>query len=114
MKRALVAVLLCGVLSPVLFAKRRAVSPTPRSVRAGQPVAGLSPELLARFFAGLEEFNKRQKLVDGLGPVLNGMDCVQCHSVPAPGGAGGGGTAVTRFGTMTNGVFDPLVRFGGP
>jgi CxxC motif-containing protein (DUF1111 family) len=114
MKRALVAALLCCLLSPAIIAKRRAVAPAPPPAAVGQPIAGLSPEMLARFFAGLEEFRKRQKLDDGLGPVMNGMDCEQCHSVPAPGGAGTPGSEVRRFGTITKGVFDPLERLGGP
>jgi CxxC motif-containing protein (DUF1111 family) len=115
MKRALVAVLFCGLLSPAVIAKRRAIAPAPPpEARAGQPLAGLSPELLARFFAGLDEFNKRQKLDDGLGPVMNGADCLQCHSLPASGGAGSLGSGVIRFGTITDGRFDPLERLGGP
>lgn len=113
MKRALTAVLFCCLLSPALIAKRRAVAPAPPT-QAGQPVAGLSPELLSRFFEGLEEFQKRQKLADGLGPVMNGMDCEQCHSRPAPGGGGARGSEVLRFGTMSKGLFDPLERLGGP
>ncbi len=114
MKRAVVAALFCCLLSPAIIAKRRAVAPAPPPAPAGQPIAGLSPELLSRFFEGLKEFQKRQKLADGLGPVMNGMDCEQCHSRPAPGGAGSIGSEVTRFGTITRGVFDPLERFGGP
>lgn len=116
MKRALVAVLfLCSLSPAVIAAKRRAVGPAPPAeARVGQPLAGLSPDLLARFFAGLEEFKKEQKLDDGLGPVMNGVDCLQCHSEPVPGGGGGSGTGVLQFGTITKGVFDPLERLGGP
>ncbi|HEV7238339.1 MAG TPA: di-heme oxidoredictase family protein [Thermoanaerobaculia bacterium] len=115
MKRACVAALFCCLLSPAIIAKRRAVAPPPPTeARVGQPIAGLPSELLVRFFAGREEFNKRQDLDDGLGPVMNGMDCLQCHSVPAPGGAGVNGSSVIRFGKITNGVFDPLERLGGP
>ena len=114
MKRALVTVLFCVLVTPAVIAKRRAVPAVPAEPRAGQPLPGLSPDLMARFFAGLQEFEKRQKLADGLGPVMNGMDCVQCHSKPAPGGAGTPGSEVRMFGTITKGAFDPLERLGGP
>lgn len=47
-----------------------------------------------------------------MGPIFNDVSCVACHF---QGGVGGGSrTFVTRFGRLTNGVFDPLVELGGP
>jgi len=44
--------------------------------------------------------------------VFNRDSCVACHSDPA---AGGGSVIVeTRFGTITNGAFNPLTALGGP
>src|SRR5205814_8259080 len=48
---------------------------------------------------------------DGLGPVFNDVSCGSCHTTPVVGG--GSARVVTRFGTSTNGVFDPLAQFGG-
>lgn len=112
MKRTLIAALFCCLLSPLIIAaKRRAVTPA-LPIQPGQPLAGLSSEMLERFAAGRDEFHRRHRVEDGLGPVMNGMDCEQCHSVPAIGGAGV--AFVTHFGTITRGVFDPLERLGGP
>ena len=78
----------------------------------GDPIRGLSPDELQRFGDGRAAFETVEDVADGLGPVLNGTSCAACHSV---GGTGGGSETVeTRFGTMTNGVFDPLVNLGGP
>jgi CxxC motif-containing protein (DUF1111 family) len=114
MKRVVVAAVLCCLLSPVLFAKRRAVAPAPppNETRFGQPLPGLPPSLVALFDAGRAEFDRRQTIADGLGPVLNGASCSECHSLGAVGG--GSTNVVTRVGAMTKGVFDPLVKHGGP
>ena len=78
----------------------------------GDPIRGLSPDELQRFGDGRAAFETVEDVADGLGPVLNGTSCAACHRV---GGTGGGSETVeTRFGTMTNGVFDPLVNLGGP
>ena len=75
----------------------------------GDPIRGLSPDELQRFGDGRAAFETVEDVADGLGPVLNGTSCAACHNV---GGTGGGSETVeTRFGTMTNGVFDPLVRY---
>src|SRR3989449_7006875 len=78
----------------------------------GDPIRGLSADELQRFGDGRAAFEAVEDVVDGLGPVFNGTSCAGCHRV---GGTGGGSEMVeTRFGTMTNGVFDPLVSLGGP
>jgi CxxC motif-containing protein (DUF1111 family) len=49
--------------------------------------------------------------------VFNGNSCGQCHAAPAIGGSrnnsDGSSTMETRFGKVTNGVFDPLAERGG-
>jgi CxxC motif-containing protein (DUF1111 family) len=77
----------------------------------GDPLPGLSTEESARFDAGKDAFEEVEAVADGLGPVFNGTSCVGCHSV----GATGGGSEIveTRFGTTTNGAFDPLANLGG-
>lgn len=82
-----------------------------RPTTSGGPLNGLTPAQLAAFNAGLEEFEEEEEVDEGLGPVFNGRSCAECHSVPAIGG--GSERTVTRFGKMTNGVFDPMAQFGG-
>jgi CxxC motif-containing protein (DUF1111 family) len=77
----------------------------------GDPLSGLTPDLLARFEAGQANFEGTDTPATGLGPVFNNTGCAQCHSIPA---VGGGSTILeTRYGTLTNGVFDPLTQYGG-
>jgi CxxC motif-containing protein (DUF1111 family) len=92
-----------------------AVSLTPLALSAaptfGDPLAGLTAAQLADFNAGKIEFTANEEVDEGLGPVFNGRGCAECHLVAA---IGGGSTIVeTRFGKLTNGVFDPLTQFGG-
>jgi CxxC motif-containing protein (DUF1111 family) len=84
-------------------------SPAPRF---GDPLAGLTTAELARFKAGVAEFTQVEGVSDGLGPVFNNDSCAACHTDPATGG-GSSTVFVTRFGQVTNGVFDPLVNLGG-
>jgi CxxC motif-containing protein (DUF1111 family) len=64
------------------------------------------------FTNGKAEFLNVETVEGGLGPIFNDVSCVACHF---EGGAGGASrTLVTRFGRLTNGVFDPLVELGGP
>jgi len=75
-------------------------------------LAGLSEAQNADFAAGKAEFLNIETVESGLGPIFNDVSCVACHF---QGGAGGASrTLVTRFGRLTNGVFDPLVSLGGP
>src|SRR5262249_15217253 len=95
----------CFLLSPLWIATADADSVV------GGPLHGLTPDQLARFSAGRDAFVVEENVADGLGPVFNGTSCGACHSTPA---VGGGSTLVeTRFGTTTNGVFDPLANLGG-
>jgi CxxC motif-containing protein (DUF1111 family) len=77
----------------------------------GAPLPGLTGGQAADFAGGLEEFQNEDTAASGLGPVFNNVSCVACHSSPAPGG--GSAILETRFGRMTNGVFDPLSALGG-
>ena len=77
----------------------------------GDPLSGLTPSQHDAFNDGKTEFASEEKVEEGLGPVFNGRSCAECHSVPAVGG--GSERVVTRFGTITNGAFDPLAQYGG-
>jgi len=77
----------------------------------GDPLPGLNASQSSAFAAGKTEFNSAEDVNDGLGPVFNGRSCAECHSAPAVGG--GSERLVTRFGTTTNGQFDPLAQYGG-
>ncbi len=79
--------------------------------RMGDPVRGLSAAQLARFDAGLVEFNRNFGNAEGLGPIFNQNSCSSCHNA---GGIGGAGTIfVTRFGRIDKDGFDPLASIGG-
>ena len=77
----------------------------------GDPIPGLTADELARFSDGRTAFEAVEGVADGLGPVFNGTSCGGCHNVGAPGG--GSETLETRFGTITDGRFDPLTALGG-
>ena len=77
----------------------------------GDPLDGLSADEQQRFADGLAAFEEIETAADGLGPIFNGTSCAGCHNVGATGG--GSATVETRFGTLIDGVFDPLVEFGG-
>ncbi len=106
--------------SPHAGTKQRAIRrhapllPFPPASGAGQfgdPLPGLTPQQLAEFGAGLEEFENTEDAEGGLGPIFNNTSCVSCH---ASGGVGGGGAVtVTRFGRLVNGRYDALAALGG-
>jgi CxxC motif-containing protein (DUF1111 family) len=77
----------------------------------GDPLPRLTPDQAQRFLDTKDVFEETEDAADGLGPVFNNNGCAACHNV----GATGGGSALveTRFGTTTNGAFDPLTQFGG-
>jgi len=80
--------------------------------QAGEPLPGLSQDLLARFAAGKQEFEDDETPEDGLGPVFNDTSCARCHTDPAIGG--GSSLLETRFGARrADGTFDPLTGEGG-
>jgi CxxC motif-containing protein (DUF1111 family) len=77
----------------------------------GDPIPGLTAQQNDAFVDGRNDFAEVESVADGLGPVFNGRSCAECHAVPTVGG--GSERTVTRFGTTTNGQFDPLAQFGG-
>jgi CxxC motif-containing protein (DUF1111 family) len=77
----------------------------------GEPLQGLTPALLARFQAGKAVFERDFDPPGGLGPVFNNTSCAKCHDQGAIGG--GSDTLETRYGRVTNGVFDSLTQFDG-
>jgi CxxC motif-containing protein (DUF1111 family) len=77
----------------------------------GDSLPGLTPSQRVAFADGLADFTDVEEVETGLGPVFNEASCAACHSVPAVGG--GSARLETRFGTLTNGQFDPLGQFGG-
>lgn len=81
----------------------------------GAPLTGLSQNELNRFNAGRNEFTRNFRVEEGLGPVFNGVSCVQCHRAAAPGGASAdlGVSVVTRFGGTVNGQYSDLENLGG-
>ncbi|MDB6116809.1 MAG: hypothetical protein JWO08_590 [Verrucomicrobiaceae bacterium] len=66
---------------------------------------------MAAFVDGRDDFEARENVAGGLGPIFNRDSCVACHNGPATGGSSP--IFVTRFGLLENGVFDPLDDFGG-
>lgn len=83
----------------------------PPPPKFGDPLPGLTGDQLAAFNAGKGEFVQRETPQDGLGPIFNRDSCAACHSGPAVGGSSN--ITATRFGRVTNGIFDPLTSLGG-
>lgn len=77
----------------------------------GDPIRGLSSAEGQSFRDGKAVFETTEGVEDGLGPVFNDTSCVACHNAGATGG--GSATRETRFGTLSNGAFDPLATHGG-
>ncbi|MCZ6862592.1 MAG: hypothetical protein O7I42_20360 [Alphaproteobacteria bacterium] len=79
--------------------------------RSGDPLLGLTPDQLDRFFIGKESYSRVFTAEEGLGPIFNQDSCGSCHNNTV----GGTGTVtVTRAGFIDRqGNFDPLVDFGG-
>lgn len=79
----------------------------------GAPLPGLSAGDLAKFNTGRTAFATPEGVADGLGLAFNGNNCAACHRAQGIGG-GDPNILATRFGTITGGKFDPLIRLGGP
>jgi CxxC motif-containing protein (DUF1111 family) len=79
--------------------------------KMGEPLLGLTPEQLTRFFIGRAAYDHNLEVGEGLGPVFNENSCSSCHNNPL---GGPGSQMVTRFGLNDdkNG-FDPLANLGG-
>jgi len=63
------------------------------------------------FAAAKANFGEVENEADGLGPIYNANACGTCHQNGSLGGAGQ--QIERRYGTLTNGVFDPLADTGG-
>ncbi len=93
-----------------------AVIADPPTPQLGDPLPGLTADQLTRFHDGQQQFQDVEGVADGLGPVFNEASCGTCHitmksATPAVGGSND--RLETRFGTTTNGVFDPMAYAGG-
>jgi CxxC motif-containing protein (DUF1111 family) len=100
-----------GILGSALIALTLLAMGGGRPTRFGDPFPGLPADIQARFEAGKTTFDRVFTVPEGLGPVFNNSACTHCHN---QGGDGGGSdTLETRFGRVTNGVFDPLTQFDG-
>ncbi len=71
------------------------------------PLPGLTPEEMAAFIAGDQQFGKAFAPADGLGPIFNNVSCASCHSGD---GRGRPDNALVRFSRGT----DPALDVGGP
>lgn len=85
--------------------------PPPPLPKFGNPLPGLTSAQLDAFNNGKKEFQTVERPQDGLGPIFNRDSCAACHAGPALGGSSN--ITTTRFGRVTNGVFDPLTSLGG-
>ncbi len=83
----------------------------PPPPRLAEPLPGLTADQLAAFNDGQDDFLERETPATGLGPIFNRDSCAACHSGPTVGGSSD--INATRFGRVTNGVFDPLASLGG-
>jgi CxxC motif-containing protein (DUF1111 family) len=82
-----------------------------QGTKLGDPLPNLDADETTRFAGGKAEFASVEAIADGLGPVFNDTACGNCHSAGALGGASD--HTVTRYGKLTDGVFDPLTNEGG-
>ncbi|HKD16436.1 MAG TPA: di-heme oxidoredictase family protein [Thermoanaerobaculia bacterium] len=104
-----IAVSMFLVLALAALTPQPNISPPPDF---GQPLAGLSSDLLDRFDAGRSEFQSVETPEEEVGPVFNDVSCANCHNVAAVGG--GSAVLETRFGTTApDGTFDPMTQYGG-
>ena len=100
-----------GILGSAVFVLALLTMGGDRPPTFGDPLPGLPPDLRARFQAGQAAFDREFDVPGGLGPVFNDTSCTHCHN---QGGDGGGSdTLETRYGRVTNGVFDQLTQFDG-
>lgn len=85
-------------------------APAPEDILA-EPLPELTNEQLQLHIKGDGEFARVFGASDGLGPIFVQNACESCH---VGDGKGSPFNALTRFGTYTNGEWDPLFQLGGP
>jgi CxxC motif-containing protein (DUF1111 family) len=86
MRRALTASL--ALVAAACGGSHPSVEPPPAAVFAepGQPLPGLSDELLQRFQRGQALLSRQFAPADGLGPSYSAVACSSCHEKPVGGG----------------------------
>lgn len=105
-------VLLASLSGVTLLLAQKGPPPPGQGGRGfGAPLPDLTRQEREEFREGLEEFRTREAVDTGLGPIFNGVSCIECHDAPGPGGSSI--ILVTRFGRTINGQFDPLTARGG-
>ncbi|HMF39725.1 MAG TPA: di-heme oxidoredictase family protein [Polyangia bacterium] len=93
----------CSDLSEDVFSEQ--------SAALGDRIPGTSTTD-SNFASFKANFNAREAITDGLGPIFNAEGCGVCHDAGAAGGASA--TRIERrYGRFVNGVFDPLANRGG-
>lgn len=110
-------VLALGIVSMTSTSNGQGGPPPPPPVgSAGGPLPGLTADQQLLFAQGRGEFLQPENQATGLGPVFNGISCIQCHAAGGEGGASTtlGVSVVTRIGGMINGTYSDLEQFGGP
>ena len=101
-RAALIAILIWPVGCDRLLTE----APDPGDILDG-PIEGLTPEELAGFIAGDEQFGLPFTPSTGLGPIFNNVSCAACHSGDGRGRPENNLTRISR-GT------DPALDVGGP
>ena len=86
-------------------------APNPDNDISQGVIPGLTSYQLQEHALGDDEFSQIFTPQQGLGPVFNQSSCNNCH---VGNGKGDPVTSLTRFGRVTNGVFDSLVNENGP
>jgi CxxC motif-containing protein (DUF1111 family) len=127
MRRRWFVVALLAVVVLLELPGRAPMLPAEPGPQAGEPLAHLSPAMLAAFNEGRRRFAAVETAGTGLGPVFNDRSCLACHSTPAPGGTGAEATTFVprfglvglqesdRFGLQTPSMpFNSLLNLGGP
>ncbi len=122
-KLTLGVAVLAAMLSPLLVPGPdgdHAAAHHPRQPDAGEPLAGLSPQLQALFNVGQDVFLHEFTAEEGLGPLYNERACQTCHGGlggrpggPDPNGVGSSFNVI-HFGLDQGGLYNALRTFGGP
>jgi CxxC motif-containing protein (DUF1111 family) len=102
---------LAGILGSAVVALALLTMGSRSQPKFGDPLQGLTSDLLARFQAGKVQFMCPETPLTGLGPVFNDDACFKCHDQGAIGG--GSDRLETRYGQVLNGFFNPLANLDG-
>ncbi len=80
---------------------------------AGEPLAGLTEDEMARFLLGKAVFSRLTSVEEGLGPTYNQARCSDCHTLPVTGGSGTTENTLGKARRWENGECDLLEEEGG-